>query len=203
MLVGHIERLYLEETGNYTMERAMEVNQSRRAFTLVELLVVIAIIGVLVALLLPAVQAAREASRRTHCRNNLRQIGLAVTNHHDAKGHYPPGRVREDQFGASWAFELLPYMEQQQIHQAFDESLRVDDDRNAQAMRTPVPAFYCPSRRQPVADRDFDDDDGPTLKPGVAAAGDYAANSGLSTRTGTEGEDVTGIYERGEAGPIF
>ena len=175
---------------------------TRIGFTLVELLVVIAITGVLVALILPAVQAAREAARRTQCINNLKQIGLALTNHHDAKGHYPSGRESDDQFGASWAFETLPYMEQQQVYQAFDKTKRVDDDANSQAMRTPVPAYYCPTRRAPVADRDFDNDDAATLKPGVAAAGDYAANSGVSTRIGTNAT-VDGAYDAGEAGPIF
>src|SRR5215213_5867750 len=175
----------------------------RRGFTLIELLVVIAIIAVLIALLLPAVQAAREAGRRTQCMNNLKQIGLAIISHHDAKGHYPSGRERDDQFGASWAFEILPYMEQGQVYQAFQKTKRVDDDLNAQAMRTPVAAFYCPSRRAPIADRDFDNDDKPTAKPGVAAAGDYAANSGLSTRTGMDGSNATGEYNASEAGPIF
>ena len=100
-------------------------------FTLVELLVVIAIIGVLVALLLPAVQAAREAARRSQCGNNLKQIGLALHNYHDTLKWFPPGAVFEG--GASTApnaqpinqrgsmhVRLLPYMEQQALYNAFD-----------------------------------------------------------------------------------
>ncbi|WP_428307716.1 DUF1559 domain-containing protein [Lacipirellula sp.] len=79
-------------------------------FTLVELLVVIAIIGVLVALLLPAVQAAREAARRSTCQNNLKQIGLAMQMHHDAKGYFPMGAASGE--GSMWSYPLLPYLEQ-------------------------------------------------------------------------------------------
>ncbi len=157
----------------------------RHAFTLVELLVVIAIIGILVALLLPAIQAARESARRTSCINNLKQIGIAVQNYHDSRGNFPPGRERFDQFGVSWAFVVLPYMEQQSIVDAHDPNLRVDDNGNALAMRTPVEGYYCPSRREAIADRDFDNDDSPSQVQGVAAGGDYAANAGRNYLYGT------------------
>jgi prepilin-type N-terminal cleavage/methylation domain-containing protein len=81
----------------------------RSAFTLVELLVVIAIIGVLVALLLPAVQAAREAARRSQCQNNLKQIGLGLQMHHDAKGAFPAGANMGE--GSMWSYFILPFME--------------------------------------------------------------------------------------------
>ncbi len=86
-------------------------------FTLVELLVVIAIIGILVALLLPAVQAAREAGRRTQCTNNLKQMGLALHNHHDSLRRFPPGGDRSPVggYGPSWMVHILPYIEQNSL----------------------------------------------------------------------------------------
>ena len=177
------------------------------AFTLVELLVVIAIIGVLVALLLPAIQAAREAGRRSQCQNNLRQIGLAIQLHHDAKQRFPAASVGSplhpsgtDQYAVSWSFELLPYLEQQAIYRAHNASARVDAAANSIAMRTPVSVFFCPTRRGPVADRDFDDDDNSTQTPATAAAGDYAANSGTSTQHGMPGRDS---FDPAELGPIY
>ncbi|MEN0110127.1 MAG: DUF1559 domain-containing protein [Planctomycetota bacterium] len=163
----------------------------RTGFTLVELLVVIAIIGLLVALLLPAVQAAREAARRTECKSHLKQIGLALMTYHDAVGHYPAARSGSalhpggtDPYAVSWAFRLLPYLEERAIHDAWQPAERVDSPANAVAMRTPVSVYYCPSRRGPAADRDFDNNDAPSLVPDAAAGGDYAANSGRSTRNG-------------------
>src|SRR5213076_82519 len=98
---------------------------TRRAFTLVELLVVIAIIGVLVALLLPAVQMAREAARRTQCANHLKQLGLASQNFNDVRGTLPPTRVSNDSTDANqnfltWAILLLPYVEQQNYFSQWD-----------------------------------------------------------------------------------
>jgi prepilin-type N-terminal cleavage/methylation domain-containing protein len=87
----------------------------RYGFTLVELLVVIAIIGVLVALLLPAVQAAREAARRSSCQNNLRQVGLAIHNFHDANQFFPPVRIAGGDGWASCFVLIAPYMEQQAL----------------------------------------------------------------------------------------
>ena len=90
-----------------------------RGFTLVELLVVIAIIGSLVGLLLPAVQAAREAARRSQCSNNVRQISLALQNHHSGRGSLPTGRNAGSVSGQTW---LLPYMEQMSLYQLVDPS---------------------------------------------------------------------------------
>jgi prepilin-type processing-associated H-X9-DG protein/prepilin-type N-terminal cleavage/methylation domain-containing protein len=97
----------------------------RAAFTLVELLVVIAIIGILIALLLPAVQAAREAARRTQCTNNLKQIGLALHNYHDTHGCFPMGWMIEDDLGGNisgwgWQVYLMPFMEQGALYDAID-----------------------------------------------------------------------------------
>ena len=85
----------------------------RNAFTLVELLVVIAIIGILVALLLPAIQAAREAARRTQCVNNLKQIGIAVQNYHDVRRELPPMRVWDGD--RTWLGLILPHLEEQAV----------------------------------------------------------------------------------------
>src|SRR3989304_5587049 len=101
----------------------------RLAFTLVELLVVIAIIGVLVALLLPAVQAAREAARRMQCGNNLKQIGLAMHNYADANKKFAPGNITDgDCCGTlshiTWPISILPYVEQSALSERYNYSLR-------------------------------------------------------------------------------
>jgi len=149
-----------------------------RGFTLVELLVVIAIIGALVGLMLPAVQSAREAGRRMECTNKLKQVGLAVVNYEQARKEYPSGRNSRDQFGIAWSFRILPYMEYQELYDAYDKTARVDDTKNSVAMRTAVPTYFCPSRRPPTSDRNFDDNDQPPVVKGVAAGGDFAANAG-------------------------
>ncbi len=122
-------------------------------FTLVELLVVIAIIGVLVALLLPAVQAAREASRRSHCVNNLRQMALAIANYESAQQQYPYAR-KSDQWDAyTWTQLILPFIEQQQVYDLYwdinDASewrpAGSPDVRKRQARESLIPAWYCPS----------------------------------------------------------
>ncbi|HMO83281.1 MAG TPA: DUF1559 domain-containing protein [Lacipirellulaceae bacterium] len=180
--------------------------QSRSAFTLVELLVVIAIIGALVALLLPAIQAARESARRSSCTNNLKQIGLALTNYHDATRRYPTGRSGTDQFAVSWAFQILPQLEAQSIASSLQRGQRVDSVENAGAMRTPVSVFFCPTRRGPAADRDFDNNDSPpeANARGVAAAGDYAGNAGANTLVGfVNGTNDPAPVNREEVGPLY
>lgn len=116
---------------------------SNHGFTLVELLVVIAIIGILVALLLPAVQAAREAARRTQCLNNCRQIGLAIHNYHDTTQQLPPSRVA-DQY-LTWAGIILDYMEQGVIADQVDLALRFDQ-QPVVFRETPISMYTCPSR---------------------------------------------------------
>jgi len=158
--------------------RSSRASSGRLAFTLVELLVVIAVIGILIAMLLPALQVARESARRMECQNNLKQMGLAVNYYFEQHRVYPMGRDTRNQWGVSWAFRLLPHLDNVAQAGLFDHTQRADSDANAGAMRTPAPVFFCPTRRSPVADRDFDDNDSPSRKRGAAAGGDYAGNAG-------------------------
>ena len=161
----------------------------RRAFTLVELLVVIAIIAMLVTLLLPAVQSAREAARRSSCQNNLRQMGLAVLNYMDTHGEVlPMGRDDTHHYSVSWAFRILPFMEDSAVYDAFVEGAKVEDIKNAIAMRTAIPTYICPSRRGTDDLVDFDNDDSATQTPKSAAPGDYAASVGPFAQYGNNGE---------------
>ena len=122
-----------------------------RGFTLVELLVVIAIIGVLVGLLLPAVQAARESARRTQCSNNLKQIGLAIENYQSAKEVYPPSSSHEVTvnwkvlFQHSWASFVLPYLEQANLFDTVDYTEDLLHPDNLPAASTIVSVYRCPS----------------------------------------------------------
>jgi prepilin-type N-terminal cleavage/methylation domain-containing protein/prepilin-type processing-associated H-X9-DG protein len=129
----------------------------RRAFTIIEMLVVISIIVVLVALLLPAVQQAREAARRVQCRNNLMQLGLALRTYETAHGSLPPGSVDVNgpvandgkgyQFG--WIVQVLPHLEQSTLFSTFDFSVGIYDPRNAKiAMNAKLPVLVCPSKNQ-------------------------------------------------------
>jgi prepilin-type N-terminal cleavage/methylation domain-containing protein len=153
----------------------MSMSEQRRGFTLVELLVVIAIIGILVALLLPAVQSAREAARRTQCINNLKQIGLAIHNFHDSRQWLPPthtgGAPPNDKYG-TWFVVILPYLEQQALYDQFDLTVPWDQGNNptAAALRgASLPGYLCPTRRSGIQMSDN--------VPQVGATGDYAATS--------------------------
>lgn len=121
----------------------------RRAFTLVEILVVIAIIGVLVALLLPAVQAAREASRAASCKNNLKQMGLALHMYHDVRRRLPPGWEAspgpDDPNGWGWGAAVLPQLEQRNVQSTINYNLPIDHASNQQARESVVPTYLCPT----------------------------------------------------------
>jgi prepilin-type N-terminal cleavage/methylation domain-containing protein len=120
----------------------------RTAFTLVELLVVIAIIGILIALLLPAVQSARESARRAQCANNLRQIGIAVHNYHDVKKWLPPVRISGGAGYATFFVLIMPYIEQENIQELWDLN-RTYAQQTVAAQQAHVKSYYCPTRRQP------------------------------------------------------
>lgn len=161
-----------------------------RGFTLVELLVVIAIIGVLVALLLPAVQAAREAARRMSCGNNLKQVGLALQNYHSSRRSFPPGNISEGGIGTqhytTWTIEILPYMELQAVYDLFKEnqdpsvsgSQFLENPIHEKFQQTLLPVMVCPS------DINIDQLAQPQSGPGfdlLWAPGSYRAMSGRSS----------------------
>jgi len=157
----------------------------RRGFTLVELLVVIAIIGILIALLLPAVQAAREAARRSQCSNNLKQMGLAVHNFHDVFKKLPPAVMMntsvtaagdvDQNFGPNWAVLILPYLEQKPLFDSVATSVNAYMTTPAEAgwrslRSTVVPVYRCPS--------DTGGDTPCSRVGGNWARGNYGANAG-------------------------
>ena len=126
----------------------------RRAFTLVELLVVIAIIGILIGLLLPAINSARESGRRVQCSNNAKQLGLALWAYQDAMGAFPPGASfpknetspwTTANFGPNWVIYILPFMELNGLYKQFDLNKPISDPANAAARATNVPTMLCPS----------------------------------------------------------
>ncbi len=140
--------------------RGLALRPVRKAFTLVELLVVITILGILVGLLLPAVQAAREAARRAQCANNLKQIGLALHNYHTAWAVFPPGNINRTaglcpgmgeptqsystQFG-NWLIAILPFVEQEALFQKYDLRYANESPQNQAVRETLVQVYVCPS----------------------------------------------------------
>ena len=126
---------------------------NRRAFTLVELLVVIAIIGILIGMLLPAIQSVRESARSIVCRNNLRQIGLALQNYHSVYMHFPSGVTGWRPFGSldqskrnlAWSVFILPQLEQENLYQRLDLSQAYDSPANFDAGSQPISVYQCPS----------------------------------------------------------
>jgi prepilin-type N-terminal cleavage/methylation domain-containing protein/prepilin-type processing-associated H-X9-DG protein len=181
--------------------RCVSGSVPRRAFTLVELLVVIAIIGILIALLLPAVQAAREAARRTQCTNNLKQMGLGLHNYHDTFKSFPPGWIRFwDPVAGSWATNgsrfgwasfLLPYVEQKPLHDQLDMqqySLEqvVSTPAGLALLQTSIDSYLCPSGKSDVMNKNTSRD----YNGSFVASSNYAGVKGVSARGSNDGLGV-------------
>ncbi len=183
-------------------------HSDRRGFTLVELLVVIAIIGVLVALLLPAVQAAREAARRSSCANNLKQIGIAVHNYHDTYlvlpvGGVQPGSCCGTPSAAGWGIFILPFMEQKPLYDQYDFNTWNDQSRNtANTFVTTqfVKTYICPS------DVNTNRLEKPASGPGSGldyAPGSYRAVAGISDGDNWMDANEGDAYTNNNRGPIY
>ncbi len=198
------------------------MQRKRRGFTLIELLVVIAIIAILISLLLPAVQQAREAARRTQCRNNLKQIGLALHNYHDVYSTFPMAFIVDGDVTAainnarvmSWQTAILPYIDQANIYNTLGPGgISVVGGVDNVESQTTIPAFLCPSA--PRA--------GGTVRPGFAAASvipvagfpagadlfvvggetDYISFRGIGDDVGTAVSGSTDINAQANQGAMF
>lgn len=188
-------------------------SRKRSAFTLIELLVVIAIIAILVALLLPAVQQAREAARRSTCKNNLKQLGIALHNYHDTYRVMPPGFVNQGPGGGSadqaynwaWSAHILPFIEQGPLY----DQLQVGDQRVVEVadtaagrnlLNTPIAALRCPSDIGPDVNTNGNRDIAPAVLPNTTNAVDvmtsnYIANNS-SGRLRPQLDVADGLFNR-------
>jgi len=176
------------------------MKRSRRGFTLIELLVVIAIIAILIALLLPAVQQAREAARRSQCKNNLKQIGLALHNYHDVHGQFPPAAIchatsrggfcggsatddpnensRHGDWGTTWAVSILPFIDQAPLFNQWDSGASRSSNINNAVEEAILPAYKCPSdpgKKAPIVN--------PNGNAGRHWRGNYAVSVGAGSAT--------------------
>ena len=193
----------------------MKANQITRGFTLVELLVVIAIIGILVALLLPAVQAAREAARRTECTNKLKQIGLAMHNFHDAQGHLPPGytstptsdgsvpageSIDSETWDATpgwgWGTHILPYMEESTLYDQIDLDEAITHPDHEIVIAQKITSYLCPSATGGDEAFEVTNESGDALSANGASVflgrSHYVASHGQESCWGDCGSSTTG-----------
>lgn len=155
---------------------------TRRGFTLIELLVVIAIIAILIALLLPAVQQAREAARRSQCKNNLKQIGLALHNYHETHRLFPPGWIGVQpgvgpnaEYGSGWGWGtmILPYLDQSNLYNQINFNLDINDPaQTAGVIDVSLPVFRCPSDPSPQT-FDLEEEGSPGTVLAKLATGNY------------------------------
>jgi len=168
----------------------------RRGFTLIELLVVIAVIAILIALLLPAVQQAREAARRTQCKNNLKQLGLALHAYHDSLRVFPAGYTyrmgaqMENAAGFGWAAMILPYLDQKNLYSQFNWNVAVWDPANMTPREEHLSVFLCPS--DPVSANQYVE---MGLLPEMYAMGCYVASFGPPDLDANQ-EQRSGMFSR-------
>jgi prepilin-type N-terminal cleavage/methylation domain-containing protein/prepilin-type processing-associated H-X9-DG protein len=143
---SHSHTIFIAERKVFVM-RSVSESSSRRGFTLIELLVVIAIIAILIALLLPAVQQAREAARRSQCKNNLKQIGLALMNYEDSYKMFPPSRINisSPKFETSWQTMVLPQLDQAPLAKQYNPNISWFMAANDVATTKLLPVMLCPS----------------------------------------------------------
>ena len=202
--IQHVSLKEIEMFVTHQKARRSETPSNSHAFTLVELLVVIAIIGVLIALLLPAVQAARESARRSQCANNLKQIGLAFHNFQDNNGHLPTGARDGDtriqgpadfccrantRRGWTWCYHILPFIEQSNVYDLASDEDDPDppatgayNSKESIVGQQPIITFYCPTRRDPTG-----------YGSGGFYRSDYAGNAGERGDGSAKKDPSTGV----------
>ncbi|MCU0879511.1 MAG: DUF1559 domain-containing protein [Pirellulaceae bacterium] len=178
---------------------AVRSSRDRWGFTLVELLVVIAIIGILVALLLPAVQSAREAARRTSCQNNLKQIALACHNYHDLVNKLPPASTNPTLAGSSGFAAILPHLEQSNLYTLYDFSQGNSSPVNLAAVSQRIPTYICPSnvfaRPVPISGCDANDRAPGTYAFSTGSLDPWAANNGAIATAQTPQTNFASILD--------
>lgn len=186
------------------------MRRGSKGFTLIELLVVIGIIGVLVAILLPAIQAAREASRKSSCASNLRQMGIATHTYHDAKKALPPSyvgwnvtdkkKLQDTNVGYTWVACLLPYLDNTTLSTQENDQVMWRRHHASDRKTQIVPVLFCPSRRAPQRQV------GPPAplhnQPINGTCTDYAGNAGWNGRTPTGGDGSFTFLYPGNNGPF-